>query len=245
MGWTFTHREPGMTTEQFFRNEGLGGSGSTILKSAVVGNAFYAAMKNADDAKSEPGRVWAFVALITWTSSYHNFGYKDMDERMGPNEASCPARVLDLLSPLEECDHPETYCINCSSEIFAEGDQWVSRAKDGQTPEVNGPRCYSGYRTSAIPADGGRPFHAPGGTGYCSTCSAREWRASCRVTADRAAAARTVKAGTTVRFTRPIEFRSGAKLTELTFEKGSTFTNGGCRYSVTGWRQMKFEVVSA
>jgi len=117
MGWTFTHRERGMSTEDFFRGEGLEHNGQQILKSAVVGNAFYAAIRNSDQATYRPGDVTCFVALISWTSGYHNFGYKDMDEFSGPNEAQCPARVLDLLSPIPECAHGDEkpWCGDCAA----------------------------------------------------------------------------------------------------------------------------------
>ena len=109
MGWTWTNRPKGMTTRQFFEQEMGSDSQYEMLASAMTGSTFYAAMRD-----KKTGTVDAFVALTARSRSYHNFGYKDMDERMGPNEASAPAKVLDLLSPLPECDHEHTderrYC---------------------------------------------------------------------------------------------------------------------------------------
>jgi hypothetical protein len=115
MGTTFQHRGKGTTDREFFQD--LMGERYTILDCATVnarteGGAFYAAVRTNEGP--EQGQVWAFVALVHWTGGYHNFGYKDMDETMGPTAAECPARVLDLLSPLGECPtmgpHTEWSC---------------------------------------------------------------------------------------------------------------------------------------
>jgi len=80
---------------------------------------------------------------------------------------------------------------------------------------------------------------------YCTTCAAREWREACReIAANRARAAR-VRPGQVVRFPRPIEFQSGARLDTLTFLKRDVFEDAGSRYRVTGWRTMTgWELVS-
>lgn len=50
-------------------------------------------------------RVVALVILLGYAPrSIHNFGYKDMDETMGPCEDDCPKRIFDLLTPLPEGD---------------------------------------------------------------------------------------------------------------------------------------------
>jgi hypothetical protein len=101
MGTTFQHRERGTTDRGFFQD--LMGERYTILDCATVnprseGGAFYAAVRTNEGP--DAGRVWAFVALVHWTGGYHNFGYKDMDETMGPNAAECPAHVLAKLTAL-------------------------------------------------------------------------------------------------------------------------------------------------
>lgn len=116
MGWTTQNRGKGTTDREFFQN--LMGTKYTIIDCATVGRAvFYAAVRTNEG--DEAGQVWAFVALISWTGGYHNFGYKDMDERMGPTEASCPARVLDKLTELPGCEkrpHQERdYCGLCAA----------------------------------------------------------------------------------------------------------------------------------
>ena len=68
-----------------------------LVRSAMVGTTYYAAVRC-----KRTGVVEASVIL---TSSYkkggHNFGYKDMTENMGPNEAQCPKCILNLLTPTE------------------------------------------------------------------------------------------------------------------------------------------------
>jgi hypothetical protein len=245
MGATSVHREPGMTDREFFEGElpeTLTQRGE-ILACASVGNVFYAAVRNNED-----GRVWALVVLMTRTRDYWNFTYKEMSEREGPCRASrCPAKVLDLLSPIPECVHKETYCRMCSREIVRCGRRWLSRMRPRYTGRVAGPRCWSGYPYGAHAEDGGAPFHEPGGTPMtCGSCGARDWRASCRANIEHAAKARAVTTGTVVSFSRELEFMNGAKLRNLTFEGRSVFEGpDGLRYRIPNWRMLPFEVVSA
>jgi hypothetical protein len=103
MGWTFTdYRQPGMSHAEFFSKELLRspeeGGTSRIIDSAYVpaeeGSVFYAAVATESSAGSE---VWALIVL-TQGRSGARFGWKEMDETMGPAEDGCPARILDLLS---------------------------------------------------------------------------------------------------------------------------------------------------
>lgn len=238
MGWTFTHRERGITTREFFQREM---SGYEILASAVVDGVFYAATR--DRASNQ---VDGFIALIQWGKSYHNFGYKDMDERMGPNEAKAPARVLDLLTPLPECSHDGNWCVYCGSEIRQDAQgEWVYDARPGQVPECGGRRCYSGYPVSARQADGSAPSHAAGGTPPCGTCWARAWRQACRTHAGRLAFAKGIKPGQSVKFARTFEFRNGHQ--DDTFEVlGEDRFRGrdGLIYRIPGWPALKLDLVS-
>lgn len=61
---------------------------------------YYAAVEilRSDDER----RVIAAVCLVRYNPRDREgyvFGYKDMDETMGPCEAECPAAILDLLTP--------------------------------------------------------------------------------------------------------------------------------------------------
>lgn len=101
MGWTTTHREPGISHLEWFRRHwgAKHADGSEkILDCAAVGwRTVYMAYR------LETGKVIGLVCLIEWRKNEHyNFGYKDMSEDMGPCEAACPERILKLLSPIEE-----------------------------------------------------------------------------------------------------------------------------------------------
>src|SRR3546814_2324881 len=75
--------------------------GLRLLKSVWSGGEYYAAVQPYDETGAvEP--VLAIVCLVRWnpkSTSGQHFGFKDMDEGMGPCEAKCPASVLDLLGP--------------------------------------------------------------------------------------------------------------------------------------------------
>lgn len=71
-----------------------------VLKSSMHGSTYYAAVR-----RTRPGGesyVFGAVCLTNVDSSdYYNFGYKDMDESVGPFSYDCPLSILDLLSPTE------------------------------------------------------------------------------------------------------------------------------------------------
>lgn len=95
MGWTYLTRNSGMTDREFFQREWS--SDTVILDCATVNNTFYAATEN----RRIPGKVTAAVILVRRCRGVYNFGYKDMDENMGPCESKCPERILNLLTETE------------------------------------------------------------------------------------------------------------------------------------------------
>ena len=88
------HRDKGVSNDEFFTKEfDMATRGQAIVASATIKRTYYAAIRNAD------GETWALVCLLQWVPrDYFNFGYKDIDETMGPNESEAPARVLDALT---------------------------------------------------------------------------------------------------------------------------------------------------
>ena len=75
----------------------------TVLKSSMVGSVYYAAVKREQSGK-EP-KVWAAICLTYGRGRDGSvWGYKDMDETMGPYEDRCPASVLALLTPTDDKD---------------------------------------------------------------------------------------------------------------------------------------------
>lgn len=104
MGWTYTSRGRGTTHDAWFKQELSDASktedGHGLLK--VMGGgpgqrAVYGAYRTRE------GKVIAVVCLIDWRiHDYYNFGYKDMEESMGPCEHDCPRAILEMLSPVSE-----------------------------------------------------------------------------------------------------------------------------------------------
>ena len=74
------------------------------LAGARVGNTVYLAVKSTDKT-SGASYVFAAVILISNTKKY-GFGFKDMDESMGPCECACPERVMRLLTPIADLPNP-------------------------------------------------------------------------------------------------------------------------------------------
>jgi hypothetical protein len=93
MGWLFYHRDKGSETNaEHFANKL--DDRYEILAHGTVDHVFYAAIR--DRHTSE---VTAFVALTRWNRGELNFGYKDMDESMGPGACKAPKAVLQALTP--------------------------------------------------------------------------------------------------------------------------------------------------
>ena len=75
-----------------------------VLDSAVVGmRRYYAAVERVERSMGER-TVTCVVCLVNYNTRAKEgdiFGYKDMDETMGPCATDCPARILDLLTPTD------------------------------------------------------------------------------------------------------------------------------------------------
>jgi hypothetical protein len=74
------------------------------LDGARVRNTVYLAVKSTVK-NSGQSFVFAAVILISNTKK-HGFGYKDMDESMGPSQCDCPQRIIRLLSPVTDIPRP-------------------------------------------------------------------------------------------------------------------------------------------
>lgn len=110
MGWLYTHKPRGMPVAQFLIQHGaLRWTDSALLVYTVLDTAtinltqFYAAVETRNTETGER-EVWAAVFLLHFCRGRHNFGYKDMTESMGPCEAQCPQRILDLLTPTDNAN---------------------------------------------------------------------------------------------------------------------------------------------
>lgn len=102
MGWAFMHREKGVSARDFFTEEFCASDPSRIVDIAQVGfSEAYIAYR------TDQGHVVGVVVLTKWVpADWHNFGYKPMDETMGPGYHRCPKRIFDLLTPLGDMYTP-------------------------------------------------------------------------------------------------------------------------------------------
>lgn len=95
MGWTYWQSEPRSTDEVLRAEYGQ----HTILASACKGGVWYAALKPS-------GASYVTALVVLYERKGGGFGYKPMDEGMGPNAADCPGSVLRLLSPVSDLPIP-------------------------------------------------------------------------------------------------------------------------------------------
>ena len=112
MGWLYMHRmgmdgyaTPKAYLDAQFTYDRKYEDGTTyamrVLDSACVGNRVWYAATRVERSGQEP-YVIALVCLVRWNPRDKEgliFGYKDMEESMGPCEAECPDRILRLLTP--------------------------------------------------------------------------------------------------------------------------------------------------
>jgi hypothetical protein len=94
---------------------------SKVLRSALVGmRVYYAAVERVRIATAER-EVWAGICLVRYNPRDREgyiFGYKDMEESMGPYECDCPAQILDLLTPTD-AQHALQWRARCRENAVA------------------------------------------------------------------------------------------------------------------------------
>lgn len=100
---------------------------NVVLKSAMVGKVYYAAVKrfarwdwNTEKVMPLPDNEHIVYAVVFVTSvdmkDYNNFSYKDMDETVLPYYYDCPASILKLLSPTD-CERAKQWRAKCYEQI--------------------------------------------------------------------------------------------------------------------------------
>jgi hypothetical protein len=112
MGWDYTHathytskgtvdRKAEVDTLYNWKEEGY--KKVEVVKSVMVGRVYYAAIK-VTHYKTGIEEIKAAVVLTAIDSrrGYFDIGMKTMDETMGPCEATCPASILNLLTPTDD-----------------------------------------------------------------------------------------------------------------------------------------------
>lgn len=107
MGWLYMYepregRKAYLDNQMTWTRESLTGDlvKSRVLDSGIVRfRTYYAAVEQVIDNDPSTRTVFAVVCLLsTRPHDRLQFGYKDMDETMGPCESECPERILKLLT---------------------------------------------------------------------------------------------------------------------------------------------------
>ncbi len=103
MGWTYTNKDKHVSASEYIEKHLLvwnrPGYKYTVLDGGVVKfRTYYGAVEQLNLDTNERN-VFAVVILLNYPKDYHNFGYKDMSEDMGPCQSECPERILKLLTP--------------------------------------------------------------------------------------------------------------------------------------------------
>jgi len=129
--------------------------------------------------------VTALVCLVRYNPRDREgyiFGYKDMDESMGPCEAECPPAILDLLTPTER-----PYAVAWRERCRAAAARRASKSKlqSGQTIVFAEPIAFTDgatFERMVVVVDPRRPrqvrFRPVGGPGLyrISRLDARDYR---------------------------------------------------------------------
>jgi len=130
MGWTSyyaNHYKNGKVDRKAecdaYFMEGLNRGHFKVLKSAMKGAVYYAAIKdmvkideNGNCVPTDDGRVWAAIFLTSVDGSC--FYYKPMDETCGPYYYDCPKLILKLLN---ETDNE--YALNWRQKCIEEAER--------------------------------------------------------------------------------------------------------------------------
>lgn len=175
-------------------------------------------------------------------------GWTSLNREPGMSDRDFFAREFHL-GPNERQD-----IVACGSANFT----WYAAIRDNDTGKVWGlvvlTRRSKGYHNftykdmseSVGPTEAKAPKKVLDALSPTDEEYALQWRASCRAFHESQATARTVKAGTVVRFAQPLEFTDGRTFDTFRFESGSVFqpVAGYGRVRITRWRQRAFEVVT-
>ena len=125
MGWLYMtslkgHSSPRQYLDAQFTYERVDVR-SNVLRSALVSmRVYYAAVEQVRIATGQR-EVWAAICLVRYNPrdpEGYIFGYKDMEESMGPYECDCPAQILDLLTPTD-AQHALQWRARCRENTVA------------------------------------------------------------------------------------------------------------------------------
>lgn len=159
MGWTFTVKPSWKTTREFLRGKlncsNEHGSWEVLDDALVARTEYYAAIRRTHTDGTAPyvfGAVF-LVRHVPRARDGYTFGYKDMDESMGPNADRCPLRILDLLSPTDE-----KYAIEWRERCRRYHDRQKRKLELLQRVEFTDPIHFSGIKEKVFTYQGRNVF---------------------------------------------------------------------------------------
>ena len=137
MGWLFMRSLGGHATPKAYLDDQFTYARedrrSRVLTSGLVAlRTYYAAVEHIT-VSTGAREVWALVCLVRYNRRDREgfvFGYKDMEESMGPCEDACPAKVLDLLTATDNA-HALDWRSRCRARL---AERAVQQAKPGPRP---------------------------------------------------------------------------------------------------------------
>lgn len=123
---------------------------SIVLRSALVGmRVYYAAVEQVRIATGQR-EVWAAICLVRYDprdAEGYIFGYKDMEESMGPYECDCPEPILDLLTPTD-AQHALQWRARCRENTAARRAKAAKPSpRAGQVIVFDEPLCFADGRS--------------------------------------------------------------------------------------------------
>jgi hypothetical protein len=140
MGWTFYHKPKGIKAIDAITRE-LGPAFMAqrfVVASATINAVHIVAKYHEPDSKvyvpDADGMVRAILVFsirsVPKAKDGHNFGYKDMDEAMGPYGCECAPSIIAAASPLRDPIGPEPeYSSLRSARDYRERSLAMSKAK--------------------------------------------------------------------------------------------------------------------
>jgi hypothetical protein len=142
MGWDFSHVAPGTKTLDVLKAEF---GADRIVSGAVVGSTAYLAVTH--EHEGQPVVLGVVVLTQRRRNDFYNFGYKVVDETMGPYEAQCPKRILDLLTdPLN--DYAAEWRDRCRENLAAKAK--AATVKPGTVIRLDEPLPFNDGRSRQV-----------------------------------------------------------------------------------------------
>lgn len=136
MGWTFTHgaskadviRE--LTTDSVTEDRVF-----KTLRKCLKGNTMYALVES-----GKPGETKKWIAVYLLAAHNGDWGYKDIDETMGPVQCECPVKYLDEADePMNE--YARDWREVCRARAAKRSAQAAKRPKVGEIWSCHGRNC--------------------------------------------------------------------------------------------------------